>query len=60
MVTKKSKKQRYNFLINRDIYDDFSIICEELGLVRSKKLELYMREFILHNQDLLNKLKDKE
>jgi hypothetical protein len=46
MARPKSNKKRYNFLIDRDTYEDFSLLCEELGLVRSKKLEIYMREFI--------------
>ncbi len=46
MARPKSNKKRYNFLIDKAIYDDFSLLCEELGLVRSKKLEIYMRKFI--------------
>ena len=46
MARPKSNKKRYNFLIDSDTYDSFSEICEELGLVRSKKLEIYMKDFI--------------
>jgi hypothetical protein len=44
-------------LIDREVYDDFSLICEELGLVRSKKLEIHMKKFIEENKELLEKLK---
>ena len=50
MARPKSNKKRYNFLIDKKIYSDFSLICEELGLVRSKKLEIYMKEFIKKNK----------
>jgi len=49
MPRPKSNKKRYNFLIDSDTYDRFSLICEELGLVRSKKLEIYMKKFIDEN-----------
>ncbi len=57
MPKKKSNKDRYNFLIDKSVYDDFSLICEELGLVRSKNIERHMREFIDKNKELLRKLK---
>jgi len=57
MARPKSNKKRYNFLINSDTYNEFSKICEELGLVRSKKLEIYMKNFIKENSKLLSKLK---
>jgi len=46
MARQKSGKERCNFLIDSEIYKDFSLLCEELGLVRSKKLENYMKNFI--------------
>ena len=58
MPKKKSNKERYNFLIDKSIYDDFSSICEELGLVRSKNIENYMKEFIEKHKELLKKLKN--
>jgi hypothetical protein len=42
----KGKKGRYNFLIDESVYNEFSRICEEIGLVRSKNLENYMKEFV--------------
>lgn len=57
---KKKKKGRYNFLISEDIYNDFSLLCEELGLVRSKNIENHMKEFIEQNKELLERLKDEE
>ena len=57
MARPKSNKKRYNFLIDADVYDDFSILCEELGLIRSKKLEIAMKEFMLEKKKLLEKLK---
>ena len=59
MPRKRSNKKRYNFLIDRDVYDDFSLLCEELGLVRSKNLELHMKKFIEENKELIDKLKKK-
>ena len=58
MARPKSRKHRYNFLIDRRTYDKFSKICEELGLVRSKKLELYMKKFIEEHEELLKSLKE--
>lgn len=59
MSRKRSNKQRYNFLIDRDTYEEFSIVCEELGLVRSKNLELYMKKIIEENQELVDSMKKK-
>jgi hypothetical protein len=47
---KKDPKGRYNFLIDASIYRQFSQLCEEKGLVRSKNLENYMKEFILKHK----------
>jgi len=57
MVRKKQNKQRYNFLIDKATYDDFSLLCEELGLVRSKAIERYMKEFTEGHKKLLGELK---
>lgn len=59
MPRKRSNKERYNFLIDKDVYREFSMICDELGLVRSKNLELYMRRFIDDNLEELRRLKKK-
>ena len=53
----KSKKSRYNFLIDKATYQDFSLICEELGLIRSKQLEIHMKKFIQDHKALLKQLK---
>jgi hypothetical protein len=60
MARPKSNRHRYNFLIDRDVYKDFSLLCEELGLVRGKKLEISMKKFIEENKELLKKLKGKK
>ena len=57
MPKKKSNKERYNFLIDKEVYRDFSSICDELGLVRSKNLEIYMRSFIEDHKDTLKEAK---
>lgn len=57
MPKKASNKERYNFLIDKQTYEDFSLICEELGLVRSKNLEHHMKRFIEENKELLKRLK---
>ncbi|MBD3319219.1 hypothetical protein GF342_04895 [Candidatus Woesearchaeota archaeon] len=46
MARPRSNKGRYNFLIDSDVYEEFSRICEQRGLVRSKQVELLLREFI--------------
>jgi len=56
-MRKKSNKDRYNFLIDKDVYRDFSIICEELGLVRGKNIERFMKEFVEKHKQLLKELK---
>ena len=60
MSKKISNKQRYNFLIDKDIYNDFSLLCEELGLVRSKNLEHHMKKFIEEHKEIINSLKKKK
>ena len=60
MRQKRSNKQRYNFLIDASVYEDFSLLCEELGLVRSKNLENHMKEVIEKNKELLKKLKEEK
>ncbi len=57
MGKRSSDKGRYNFLIDKDTYDDFSVICEEQGLVRSKKLENYMKQFINKHKKLLDQIR---
>ena len=47
---RKQKKGRYNFLIDESVYSEFSSLCEELGFIRSKNLENYMKEFIKKNK----------
>ena len=59
MAKRSGNKQRYNFLIDKSVYDDFSLICEELGLVRSKNLERHMAKFIEQHKELLSELKKK-
>ena len=46
MSKKKTKKGRYNFLIDEETYKKFSDICEEKGLVRSKQIELLIKKMI--------------
>ena len=48
---KRAKKGRYNFLIDESVYVEFSDVCDELGLIRSKNLENYMREFVKRHKD---------
>ncbi|MFT4303152.1 MAG: hypothetical protein ACMXYG_01185 [Candidatus Woesearchaeota archaeon] len=50
MAKKAVNKQRYNFLIDKKVYDEFSSLCNEFGLVRSKKVELFMKEFVEQNK----------
>ena len=54
---KKNKKGRYNFLIDESVYKEFSAMCEEKGLVRSKQLENHMKTLI---KEQTQKHKDKE
>ena len=48
--TNKRRKGRYNFLIDASVYSEFSQICEDKGLVRSKNIENFMKEFITENR----------
>ena len=57
MPKEKKNKERYNFLIDKATYEDFSLLCEELGLIRSKIVEKALKEFIEKNKELLKKLK---
>ena len=57
MSRARSNKERYNFLLDKEIYDDFSLICDELGLVRSKTIERYLKQFIEEHRELLRQLK---
>ncbi|MDO8740462.1 MAG: ribbon-helix-helix domain-containing protein [Candidatus Woesearchaeota archaeon] len=57
MPKEKKNKERYNFLIDKATYEDFSLLCEELGLIRSKIVENALKEFIEKNKELLKKLK---
>jgi hypothetical protein len=52
----KKNKERYNFLIDKSVYDDFSFLCEELGLVRGKQVELFMKRFCEDHQEILAKV----
>jgi hypothetical protein len=45
-LKKPRHKGRYNFLIDSSVYVEFSQMCDELGIVRSKNLENYMRDFV--------------
>jgi len=45
-MAKKTTKQRYNFLIDRSVYEEFSKICEEEGYVRGKQVEKLMKKFV--------------
>ena len=47
---KTQKKGRYNFLVDSSAYREFSEVCDDLGLVRSKNIENFMRDFIDKNK----------
>jgi len=52
MARKRDSKGRYNFLIDSAVYDKFSKLCDELGYVRGKQVELAMKGFIQeHNKE---------
>ncbi len=59
MPRKPSNKKRYNFLIDSSVYDDFSLLCEELGLVRSKTIEIFLKKFNKEHKEKLKELKKK-
>ena len=56
MTSSRTAKQRYNFLLDKQVYDDFSLLCSELGLVRGKNLEIYMKKFIEENKATLSQI----
>lgn len=45
-MKQKKNKGKYKFSINKDVYKEYSLICKKLGLIRSRQIENYMREFI--------------
>jgi antitoxin component of RelBE/YafQ-DinJ toxin-antitoxin module len=51
MKTKRQPKGRYNFLIDEAVYEEFSRLCDEMGIVRSKNIENHLKEFIRQNKD---------
>lgn len=57
MSKERAEKKRYNFIIDSETYNDFSLLCDELGLVRSKNLERYMKKFIEENKESIVRLK---
>lgn len=59
-MKKGDKKGRYNFLLDNETYADFSMLCDELGFVRSKKVEQYLKQFIQDHQAELLQLKEKQ
>ncbi|MBD3354352.1 hypothetical protein GF361_00025 [Candidatus Woesearchaeota archaeon] len=59
MPRKPSNKKRYNFLIDSSVYEDFSLLCEELGLVRSKTIEIFLKKFNKEHKEKLKELKKK-
>lgn len=59
-MAKKKNKGRYNFLIDSDVYDDFSTLCEEIGFVRSKIVERLMKEFIERHKEELKEIRDEK
>ncbi len=54
MAKQKGPKDRYNFLIDTSVYKEFSALCEELGFVRSKKVEHFMQAFIFEHRKKLD------
>ena len=42
----EKRKGRYNFLLEESLYEEFSKYCEQEGLIRSKKVEHLIREFM--------------
>ena len=59
-MKKSDQKGRYNFLLDNQVYADFSLICNELGFVRSKKVEQYLKLFLQEHQATLLQLKEKQ
>ena len=59
-MKKSDKKGRYNFLLDNDTYADFSLLCDELGFVRSKKVEQYLKQFIEEHRTELMQFKEKQ
>lgn len=49
---KRQKKGRYNFLIDESVYIEFSQVCGDMGMIRSKNIENHMKEFVRKNKEL--------
>ena len=54
-MNKKSNKERYNFIIDKSVYREFSLICDEHGFVRSKKVENFMKDFVEKHREVRKK-----
>lgn len=37
-------RKRISFTVDSKVYDNYSKMCKEQGIVMSKKIELYMKE----------------
>jgi metal-responsive CopG/Arc/MetJ family transcriptional regulator len=48
-MVKKKNKERFNFTIDKEVYKEFSEICEREGYVRSKQIENFLRKFNKEN-----------
>ena len=52
----KSGLKRLNITVNSDVYREFSKICDEECIIKSKRIEKFMKEFIKNfkNKKLVN------
>ena len=58
MTKRSASKGRYNFLIESSVYEDFSLLCQELGLVRSKQIENLLKQFLQEHAEELREIKE--
>lgn len=42
----KSRLKRLNITVDSDIYREFTKICDEECIIKSKRIEKFMKEFI--------------
>ncbi|MBW2989482.1 hypothetical protein KY358_04150 [Candidatus Woesearchaeota archaeon] len=45
--------KRINFILDEEVYREFSVLCEELAIVRSKHIENYLKKFIKQKRKLV-------
>ena len=52
MSIKKAKKERYTFTLDPSLYDKFRKFCTKEGLIMSRKVEAWMKNFLKDKKEI--------